>query len=74
MNKQRASRLRGCRYTAPKSQGKVAIERQATAPSVPGKTQVYGYEEDEHGVLVMQPSPVEGHAGVPPPQQKCRVA
>lgn len=44
--------------------GRVSVQRQVTAPSVPARSQVYGYEEDNAGRLVMQPPPNQGHTGV----------
>lgn len=38
-------------------------ERQPTAPSVPARNQVFGYEEDDSGRLMLQPPPEEGHTG-----------
>jgi hypothetical protein len=52
-----------CRSTASQPQRRVAIERQATAPSVPARHQVHGYEEDGRGALIMQSPPEDGHAG-----------
>jgi hypothetical protein len=43
---------------------RVSLQRQFTAPSVPARSQVYGYEEDNAGRLVMQPPPNQGHSGV----------
>lgn len=43
---------------------RVSLQRQVTAPSVPARSQVFGYEEDSAGRLVMQPPPNQGHTGV----------
>jgi len=49
--------------TACSSSSKVKWVRVPSAPSIPGRSDQYGYEENERGGLVKQPPPVEGHSG-----------
>lgn len=56
--------IRGFRAQRGESTARVSLQRQVTAPSVPARSQVYGYEEDPAGRLVMQPPPDQGHTGV----------
>lgn len=64
-----------CRQCEDNRRSRVCIVRQKTAPSVPARTQVFGYEEDKSGRLVMQQPPDHGHTGMgldrPGPMEYC---
>ncbi|GIL58564.1 hypothetical protein Vafri_13506 [Volvox africanus] len=58
----------GHRYTAQGSKAAVRVSqllnRRPTAPSVPGRGESYGYEEEPDGTLVLQSAPEKAYAGV----------
>ena len=49
----------------PKIQGNINWARTPSAPSIPANHQTFGYDEGDHGELIMQKNPEEVHSGDP---------
>ena len=51
------------RYKMEPQARRITFQRMPTAPSVPVRSQSYGYEESGTGELILQKAPMEGHSG-----------